>query len=359
MNNLITDKRTEILNILTEVANKCSDKNILKVVDNIKNNKISDIVKASENNLTHKKFKTDLLTAAILRSSDLEASNILLNLLESYIIKYQVRFDAKERIYKSLLEYYKELCKYLDCPLEPFSIEPLDPITTTLHLLQTKDGISKADLAVQIGGIGTSKKSVDHYIGLIKTMYPLVELIKEKRGKEIFYFMPNTLHPFHLTFNMEELGVLMHCLSTGYLPNEKNNRHTISKSLIKQIGINIWNQSSQYAQDIIKSEFCIRDISLSKFIKEIEAYEPGDIIHNDLDADLLYYSKNKIVCDIELLDGKLLLNKLISYDTDKQGDYYLIMDNSKYAKGCNHPNTINYPLPIHKDNIQNIYMHKK
>lgn len=356
MNHLISQRREEILDVLTKVSCDCTDKIILKVIENIKKNKITDMVKSSENYFNYKDCKVDLLTANILRSYHLSTSYIILNLLESYIIKCQCRFDAKEKIYESLTNFHKLICNFLNCPYEPFSISPENPVTSTLHLLQKRTGISKTDLALQIGGIGTSKKTVEHYIELIKTMHPLIEIIKERRGKEIFYTMPNTLHPVHLTLTMEELGTLMRCLSLGYKhkPNGKN--YTIPPSLIEQIGLNVLNQSSDYAKDVIASEFYKRDTDLSPFIDKLNSYEVDTEVTTDIDTLLLNITKTGKNCDIEL-EGKLLVNKSIKLDNNKQGDHYLIYDAQPSMNKQTAPQTTS-PISVHKDKIHNISIHK-
>lgn len=364
MNKIIADTRTKILDILETVMHDNNDDNIIKAINNLRENRYKDEVTAKQNQQYNKKCKVDILTAAILRQKLLHPKNttyrdIILSTLETYIIKHECRLATKKNIYFSLSSFYESICKFLQCEIEPFTIEPENPLISTLKALHSQDGVSKTELSTKIGGIGTSKKTVETYINQIQELYPSMKIEKFQKGREVFYRMPNTLHPIHLTLTMEELGVMMRCLSLAYSHQDENKDYSIPNSAITQIGLNIWSQSTWYAKKKISTIFPQIDTKIKSFVEEIDTYEPGEVLIEDIDQLLLMASKNKrhkITYDL-IVSGEILTNKYIDFASSTGNNYFKIEDaDSPIKKLSSHTNS-NLRV-VHKNEISKIWQHR-
>ena len=152
-----------------------------------------------------------------------------------------------------------------------------DTIVAMIQALQDRDGITREKLSkkLEISGRAVSK-NLRKLNGDDITLFRLggqpvrvnVQAEYKENEKEAYWITKNTMHPIVLQENLIQAGVLIQALAHNFY------EHGGEVNLI--IGIDIWNQLTDYAHDRIKTVFAENDTDVEDFIEILEEDVPGE-----------------------------------------------------------------------------------
>ena len=248
--------------------------------------------------------------------------------MEEFLESYPACFSLRQRFRFRFREWLERiLTKYdvqgVEIP-DSFTVKDRDTVVALAKQLHAREGVTKAQMSQALG----IKER-----GLLKDLRKLDPALRESSsapddGQELFdiggqpvklqirsFRMPgerarryqtvNTMHPLILQENVMQVGVLIQSLARNYMNYESEISVTI--------GVDIWNQLSDYGKERVRSVFAAGDPAVSEFIDIIDNDFPDDNMagffterqmYEEYSAStaerILFYMKAERRCDLKL-----------------------------------------------------------